>query len=259
MDDRAGEGDPLLFPAAELVGTVAGTLFESDTADGLLGHLASFPPVDALKSECDGDVLQGRETGDEVEGLEDKPDGFAPVDGPLLATHGSEVATIDGDGAGTGCVEPSQEVEECRFSGSADAENGQEFAVRDLETNAIEGLDDCRANAISAGEAAGIDQRCLGYWCVHGVSLFARRCCRRSLPSIAAGEKPWNGAVGRDSPFCVSNWWHFSVGLPRIERPGRYGDSDSLPAVAGRKIEDIGDSLGFVSDLIPKRGGWRIR
>ncbi len=39
-DDRARHGDPLLFPAAEITGTMGHSVLQSDTGQQLLGALA---------------------------------------------------------------------------------------------------------------------------------------------------------------------------------------------------------------------------
>ena len=119
-----------------------------------------------MEGQGQGDVLRGREAGDEIIRLEDETDRGPPVDGPLLPAHGRQVAVVDPHAAGIRRVQAAQQVQQRRLPRAADAEDRHELPLLDVQIHIGQGPNFRRADAVVPRQAAGFDKgrSCLQDW-----------------------------------------------------------------------------------------------
>src|SRR5690606_31462709 len=67
------------------------------------------------------DVVEAGEIGDEIEALEDEPDGLGPEAVAPVRAHGGDLGAGDGDGAALRLNDAGQEAEQGRLSSAAGA------------------------------------------------------------------------------------------------------------------------------------------
>ncbi|GAA4579628.1 hypothetical protein GCM10023194_05710 [Planotetraspora phitsanulokensis] len=109
-DERAGDGDALLLPAGQLSGPVAHPPRQPHPLDhrgdeGVVGPVTAQP-------ERQRDVLQDRESGQQVEPLEHEADTLPAQPGERLLPHPGDLAPFQGDRSRGGPVQPGRAVEE---------------------------------------------------------------------------------------------------------------------------------------------------
>ena len=109
-DQRPGDRDALLLPTGKLRGAVAKAIVKSDPGRDLTHRRTARPaPVEPQRQ---GDVLRHRERREQIEGLKDEADPFAPQQcQPPLAQAG-QVGVAERDGARGGPVQPRRDVQE---------------------------------------------------------------------------------------------------------------------------------------------------
>lgn len=103
----AGDGHALLLAAGDLIGKAVGLLRQPDHAQQFQpggGRLRRGFTQEA--DRADGEVLQDRQVGEEVEGLEDHA--HAPSQGRDIGHGGQNVLAIDLDAPTTGLVKEVQ-------------------------------------------------------------------------------------------------------------------------------------------------------
>src|SRR5689334_16180074 len=81
-DEGAGDGDTLLFATRELARVMAGTMLEADATERFECGFARVPATRELERQHH--VLQSRERGDEVEGLEHETNPFRAKAGAAI-------------------------------------------------------------------------------------------------------------------------------------------------------------------------------
>src|SRR5208337_5650772 len=138
IDKRPGNRDPLLLPARELVGPV-GThvMVDPDCSE----HLRSPPggiPFFVLQDEGVLHVLVCGKEGDQVELLEDIPDGVAAQVGPLEVRHFGHVLPVYQELAGCRYIQDAQLVHYRRFSRAGRPHNRHKLTFPDLERDMVE-------------------------------------------------------------------------------------------------------------------------
>ena len=114
MDQRAGNGDPLLFAAAQLVGIGGETVGQPHAVQERFG-LSLNALVTTSEFQWQGDIFQHRERGDQVEELKDNANMAATEEGALLFTQGGDPdflpTVVNHHMAAAGGVDAGDEVE----------------------------------------------------------------------------------------------------------------------------------------------------
>ena len=139
--DRASDGDALLLPARQLVGTVLRSSGEADLVQHLVDPSATIGRRPREQPQRHLDVLGGREHGQQPEALEDVRDGRAAQFGEFGVVHRRQVATVDDDRPGIGPIEPSHHVEQRRLAAARTAVDHHERTGRDRERDLAERTD----------------------------------------------------------------------------------------------------------------------
>ena len=153
LDQRPGDGDPLLLAAGELAGHVPQPVAE---ADRLQRHGGALPPrgrADVQRDERGFHVLQGGEHRHQVEGLEDKADGLGPHLGHLGLAQLREVAPVEFDDAGRRPVQAAEHLQQRGLALPGGALDGQPFAVLDDQVHAAQGGDGAPALLVVLGHS----------------------------------------------------------------------------------------------------------
>jgi hypothetical protein len=138
MDQGTGQGDALLFTAAELARPVARAPSQTNLVQGLSGTPIAFLSVDSLQRQGQGDVGCGCHARDKVKGLEDEADGCATVQGTFVGFQGTQVPAIDAQATGGRGVQAAEQMEQRRLPRSTDADNGQPFTALDVEVDTVQ-------------------------------------------------------------------------------------------------------------------------
>lgn len=174
--ERPGDGHPLLLAAGQLARVVVEPFGQTD----LLEHLTRTPPG-VLR--CGGDlrtalhVLDGGERGEQVEGLKDERDHFAPEVEQFTLAHAGDLAPRDDGPPVGGCVERTDDVEQGRLAAARRAQHHDELALVDLEVDVAKGVHLALTHLVTPRHALGLHHR--GHArTVTGVRLHPRRMLR---------------------------------------------------------------------------------
>ena len=132
VDEGAGDRDPLLLTAGELVGQVVPLVGQADQVEHLRHLVRHHVPGPADDLEREGHVLEDRLVGQEAEVLEDAADVAAQVRHPPFRQLHDVAAGLE-DLAGVGKLLAEQEPDEGRLPGSGRADEKDEFALLDLD------------------------------------------------------------------------------------------------------------------------------
>ena len=142
-DEGAGDGDPLLLAAGELVRLVVPPVADADVVeedDGIGGEALAAPALRV--DEGEGDVLLGGDPLQEVELLEDEADGLRAEAGERVVGEVLRVVPRDAEDAGAGPVEEAEDLEEGRFPRARGPDDRDELALPDPQGDALQGGDD---------------------------------------------------------------------------------------------------------------------
>jgi hypothetical protein len=104
-------------------------LVQPDVIQQLVRPLAGWPARNPGQPQRNHDVGPGAETGDEVERLEDHPDGFAPVGGQGPSAQRGDVLLAEADRARRGLEQPGQAGQQRGLAAAGGAEQDNQLAV----------------------------------------------------------------------------------------------------------------------------------
>ena len=138
-----------------------------------------------------GDVLLGREDGDQVERLEHEPEPVAPQVRALVLREVAGLDPADRDLSLVGTVEQTEQIQERRLSRTARPLQGDELAAADRERHVLHRRHDRRAQAVEPGRLArGDDRRRPGAAFRRAAALASGPCRvrRQVLPPSGAGS-----------------------------------------------------------------------
>ncbi len=141
VDERSGDGYPLLLAAGELAGPVVQAVPQTDASKQLFPPRFGLRGRDSCEAGWQTDVLQGIQLGQEVVGLEDKADFEITESGQLASGERGEVLAGEKDISPGGYVQTSQKVEERALPGAGRPPKGGQFTSRHGEVDAAENLD----------------------------------------------------------------------------------------------------------------------
>lgn len=138
MNQRPGDGDPLLLPPGETVGVAAGAVRKADLIQERFR--ASFPRLGAnpFQLQRKKKILQNGEGGDEIEELEDEADVGAAKESPLPLGEPGELRAADGHLPRSGQIDAADEVEERRLPGAASPHQGDELPPAELGAEVLQ-------------------------------------------------------------------------------------------------------------------------
>jgi len=138
IDERAGDGDALLFAAGKLRRKMHEAFAQADATEGF-GRLMLVRS--AVKILREHDVFNGGEIRDEVKLLKDKADFLSAKTREALFVETAHVDTVDDGASVRGRVEAAENIDERSLTGTGRAHDGGPFAGFDAEGDAIERAD----------------------------------------------------------------------------------------------------------------------
>ncbi len=132
VGQHSGDGDALAHAARERIGVLVLKALEADHLDKAACHLQALGLGNALHLQAEGDVVYHREPGEKRVLLEH----HAAVRIDLV-----DLAAVDDDAPGRGLVKTGDEVEQGGFAAARGAQQHDEFALFNLQIDAIERLE----------------------------------------------------------------------------------------------------------------------
>lgn len=138
VDEGAGDGDALLFPAGEFGRFVGCPFFESEEFEQGGGFAGGFAAAVAFDPGGDADVFESGEFRQEVMELENEADVAVAESGELAGRVAGDIFAVVEDFAAVGGVERAEDVEKGAFAGTAGAGDGDHFTVGDDEVDAAQ-------------------------------------------------------------------------------------------------------------------------
>ena len=142
-DDGPCDGHALLLTTRQPPGLTILQPLEPDLLEELPHSTVTLFRRHATEQERELRVLESRQHGQEVEGLEDEPDALEPEPGELLVREVRDLLVPDPDTPPGGARQPPQHVEQGRLPRAGRARHGHEVALADLEghpSNRLDGL-----------------------------------------------------------------------------------------------------------------------
>jgi 23S rRNA pseudouridine1911/1915/1917 synthase len=159
VNQGAGNGGPLHFAAAHLVGEGVGPGGQTDEVEHFRGAVAGLAGFLTAEQEGQFGVLDGRHGRKEIEKLEDNAEAFAAVSGEGGIVGPVESEAVHVDFAGGRLVESAEQVEQGAFAAPAGSGHGNEFGGGDLQSEIAQGVHFAGGRGINAGDMAEVDHR----------------------------------------------------------------------------------------------------
>src|SRR5215218_5396097 len=162
VGERAGDHDPLLLAARQLVGPMARPFGEPDEVEQLRDPAVALPRLRADEPQGHLDVLRGGQDRDQAERLEHEGDRMTANLCRRGLAEPRDLGPVDEDAPGRRLVEPAEQVEQGRLAGARTAPHGEQLAARDVDVHATERVDDRATALVVASEPAGHHHRVAG-------------------------------------------------------------------------------------------------
>ena len=138
---RAGDGHALLLATGQLGGPEAGAVLHAHALErrhrALGAALARRAAVDLGQHH----VVEHGAVGQQVEGLEDEPDGLRAQHGALVVVELAHVDAVDEVGARRLAVEAAEDVQQGRLARARHPDDGQRLAVPDGQVDVAQRVD----------------------------------------------------------------------------------------------------------------------
>ena len=189
---RQGAGDrhALLFPTRQLVREVTHTLRQSHAFEGVDGTVVGVGPTGGIGTELD--VLEGRQTREQVERLEDEPDLLAPDRRPFSLACAGHIDAGHPHRPRGRCVERPDHVQQRGLAAARGTKDDHERGVVDMQADPVDRGDLDVADPVALRHIVQIDPRpCVAH---PGVDRLGWR-----LPDH--GSTPTVGSAGRIGPL----------------------------------------------------------
>jgi hypothetical protein len=139
--EGAGDGDALALAPGQLVGQVVQAVRELHERQELCGAFMEAGPRPAAQVQGQADVLEARQRRQQVEELEDEPDGVSPDFRELVVRKAAEGPAADPHFAGGGPIEAADEIEQGRFPGPGRPDDRHHLTLGNGQGDAAQGAD----------------------------------------------------------------------------------------------------------------------
>ena len=137
LHESAGDANALHLAAGELVRITAGEAIEFDGSDFLERGFADFRLACELQGQLD--VFENSKRVEQLEGLKNEADFIAAEGGERGVVQGGGGDAIQQDGAESGEIHGSGEIEKSGLAAAAAAHKGDKFAATHLQRNVLQG------------------------------------------------------------------------------------------------------------------------
>ena len=194
IDQGAGNGDPLLLAAGQLVGMVIFATAEPDGGQRLLGPSALLSLRQVAVDERELDVLDRARTRQEIEVLEDEPDFSVADRGALIRRKAGDVDAAQPIRTAGRPVETAEDVHQGRLARARGPHDRDELTRADLEGHAAERMHFRLTHRVDLRELPDGDQR-LDHQCRIPAKLGG---------GSARSDVPERRATATGSPACRS-------------------------------------------------------
>src|SRR6202022_2268127 len=128
VDERPRDRDPLLLAAGKLIGELVLFALQADDAEHLFDLRLEVPQGAFGDAQREGDILENREVGEQLEILKDHAD-LATQKGQVPALEAVQVLTVDMDLARGDFLFADQEPNQRRFAGAARSDQEDEVLL----------------------------------------------------------------------------------------------------------------------------------
>jgi len=254
IDDRARDRHPLPLAARKRGDPIVHAVLQPDPVEHHPRARQAARGRQAAAEQCDLDILQRRQRGDQVEFLEHDADVEAQQPRPLSSR--AQHPPFPQHGPGAGMVDAAQEVDQAALAASARPHDGQAIAGRDLQIDASQ----CRDGAavIAAAHATERDQR-PGIRRFIGTGAALDRLTHNRPTPTDSHPPHWRCTVGPAADSRVVNAGRFahsasSRNLTQMLRPSernRGGQAGYLESIAQPKVStDSGGSFSVRAERL---------
>src|SRR5512145_2572368 len=143
VDERAGDGHPLLLASRELARRVVGAGTEADLIEQSRGLAMPLDRGEIVRAVEQGqlDILDGGGAGKEIEALEDEADLVVPQHRALVPVEARDVLATEEVSAGGGAIEQAEDVHQGRLARSRSPDDGDEGPLVDGQAHAAQSVD----------------------------------------------------------------------------------------------------------------------
>ena len=138
VDEGAGDGHPLHLAAGHLGGVLVQLVAQTHFLQRLGGPAAALSARHARDGQGQFDVGEDGLVGDEVIALEHEADGVVAVGVPVPVGVAAGGDAVDDELAAVVAVEAADDVEQRGLARAAGAEDGDKFAVAQVEADPVE-------------------------------------------------------------------------------------------------------------------------
>ncbi len=133
MDQRAGDGGPLLLAAGQFRGEMVQTVGQTDALEEGSGLRFALGPPDAGEHERQRHVFQRRQPGQQIERLEDETHSLPAMRRELPFIGRMQRQAARPDLTIRRPVQAAEQVEKCGFAGSGGADKRDELTASDRQ------------------------------------------------------------------------------------------------------------------------------
>ena len=148
VDDGAGDGDALHLSAGHLVGFLFELGAQPHALERVDGELPLFLVGDTGYGQREFDVLEHVQVGDKVVGLENEAYRTVAVGVPIAGTEFLGGLIVDDEVAVGVLIQAADDVEQRGLAAAGRPQNGDEFALAEIEVDAFHGVHDGVRHAI---------------------------------------------------------------------------------------------------------------
>src|SRR6266849_217570 len=193
MNERPRDRDALLFAARKLVRVLVLLPFETHNAEHFLDLRLEVAQRALGHAQCEGNVLEDRQVGQQLEILEDHAD-LPPQVREMAPLEAAQILPLDMDGAGGRLLLADQEADQRRLAGAAGTNEKHEVLLGNFEGDIAQGNGAVGIGFLDALQADLRDSRdyrghaCLR-WQQRRPCRLGRDCCwhvNKSIPKAGA-------------------------------------------------------------------------
>ena len=139
VDERPGDRDALLLPAADLVGLLVLVAVHLDEVEHGVDFAVDLLARLARDAQAEGDVVADAQVREQRVVLEHG------VDAAHVRRQARDVAPVEEDAAGVRLLEAGEDAQQRRLAAAAGAEQGVELAALDLQARVVDGREAAEA------------------------------------------------------------------------------------------------------------------
>src|SRR5215469_3937636 len=199
-NDGACNGNALLLTSRELAGEMLHSVSEPNDGEGCFHVLASFCLGECCEKQRELDILKSIEYGNQIVDLKNETNVTRAPFREFAGRHMGNLIAGNGDFAACGHIEATEQVEECRLSGTARSHESHKFPLIDIKIKTLQDVNLFPSAMISLIEISNLNEARLSggiYFNHHDCSYFliwtdwpSRRESGPFITTAASGCRP---------------------------------------------------------------------